>query len=98
MKNLTPTLNKETKNKTSVLTMQLTTEQRVFVVKTFYKTSSYPKVKEVFYGRFLEKDPPTNGTIWKNVVKYKTRKKFKYQQGKIRQEENIEDQRNNRTC
>ena len=29
-----PTLNKETKNKTSILKIQLTTEQRVLVVKT----------------------------------------------------------------
>ena len=28
-----PTLNKETKNKTSILKIQLTTEQRVLVVK-----------------------------------------------------------------
>ena len=69
MKNQVPTLNKETKNKPSVLKMQLTTEQRVFVVKTFYKTRSYPKVKKVFHKRFLEKDPPTNRTIWKKVVK-----------------------------
>ena len=67
-----PTLNKETKNKTLVLKMQLTTEQHVLVVKTFYKTSSYLKVKEVFRRRFPEKDPPTNRTIWKNVGKYKT--------------------------
>ena len=32
-----PTFNKKTKNKTSVLKMQLTTEQRDFVVKTFTK-------------------------------------------------------------
>ena len=32
-----PYLNKKTKNKTSVLKMQLTTEQQVFVVKTFTK-------------------------------------------------------------
>ena len=29
-----PTLNKETKNKTSIFEIQLTTEQRVLVVKT----------------------------------------------------------------
>ena len=29
-----PTFNKETKNKTSILKIQLTTEQRVLVVKT----------------------------------------------------------------
>ena len=32
-----PVLNKEMENRTSVLKMQLTTEQPVFVVKTFTK-------------------------------------------------------------
>ena len=67
-----PTINRETKNKTLVLKMKLTTEQRVFVVKTFYKTRSYLKVKEVFRGRFPEKDPSINRTIWKSVIKDKT--------------------------
>ena len=50
--------------------MQLTTEQCVLVVKTFYKASSYLKVKEDFRGRFPKKYPPTNRTIWKNIKKY----------------------------
>ena len=58
-----PVLNKETKNKTSMLKMQLTTEQRVFAVKTHYKTSSYLEVKKTFHRRFSEKDPPTNRAI-----------------------------------
>ena len=41
-----PTLNKETKGKALMLKMQLTVEQRVFVVKTYYKTSSYMELKE----------------------------------------------------
>ena len=57
-----PTLNKETKNKASILKMQLITEQRVFI--------GYMKVKEVFRRRFPEKDSPTNRTILKNVKKY----------------------------
>ena len=65
-----PTLNKETKNKGSISKMQLTTEQRVFVVKTYYKTISYLEVKEAFRRTFSENDPPTNRTIWKNVKKY----------------------------
>ena len=50
--------------------MHLTTQQRVFAAKTYYKTSSYLEEKEAFR-RFLEKDPPpsTNRTIWKNVKK-----------------------------
>ena len=58
-----PVLNKETKNKTSMLKMQLTTEQRVFAVKTHHKTSSYLEVKKTFRRRFSEKDPPINRAI-----------------------------------
>ena len=50
--------------------MQLVTEQRVIVVKIFYKTSSYFEVKKPFRERFLEKDPLTNRTIWNYVKKY----------------------------
>ena len=46
-----------------MLKMQLTTEQRVFAVKTHYKTSSYLEVKKTFRRRFSEKDPPTNRAI-----------------------------------
>ena len=49
-------LNKETKNKAPMLKMQLTTEQRVFVVKTYYKTSSYLEVKEGFHRSFQRKN------------------------------------------
>ena len=61
------TLNKETKNKASMLKIQLTTEQSVFLVQTYCKTISYLEVKEVFRRKFSEKGPPTNRTIWKNV-------------------------------
>ena len=53
-----------------MIQMQLTTAQCVFVVKTYYKTSSYLEVKEAFRRRFPEKDPPANRTIWKNVKKH----------------------------
>ena len=43
-----PTLNKETKKKASVFKMQLTTEEHVFVSKTYYKTSSYLEINEAF--------------------------------------------------
>ena len=64
-----PTFNKETKNKASMLMMQLFTDHRVIVVKT----SSYLDVKEAFRRRFSEKDPPTNRKIWKNVKITKTK-------------------------
>ena len=42
------TLNKERKNKASMLKTQLTTEQHVFLVKTYYKTSSYLELTHSF--------------------------------------------------
>ena len=88
LKYLMPTLNKETKSKASVLKMQLTTEH-VFVVKTYYKTSSYLEVKEAFCRRFPEKDPPTNR---KRTSKIRKRGyKFIHLKGKIWHEENSQD-------
>ena len=48
-----------------MLKMQLITEQRVVVVKTYYKTSCYLKVKEAFRKKISEKNSPTIRTIWK---------------------------------
>ena len=59
-------LNKETKSKGLMLKMHLITEQRDFVVKTYYKTSSSQEVKEAFRKKFLEKDPQINRRAWKN--------------------------------
>ena len=42
--NLMPSFNTDTENKASVFKMQLTTGQRIFVVKTYCKTSSYLEV------------------------------------------------------
>ena len=64
------TSNKETKNKASILKIQLITVQHVFVVKTYYKASSYLEVKEAFRERFLDKVSPRNRRAWKNVEKY----------------------------
>lgn len=61
------TLNKEIKNKTSMLKMQLTTELRFSAFKTYYKTSSHLEVNEAFRRGFPEKDQPTNRIIGKNV-------------------------------
>ena len=55
------TLTKKMKNKALILKMQLITEQRVFVVKTYYKTSYCLEVKETFRRRFREADSSTNG-------------------------------------
>ena len=59
-------LNKETKSKGLMLKMHLITEQRDFVVKTYYKTSSSQEVKEAFRKKVLEKDPQINRRAWKN--------------------------------
>lgn len=60
-----PTVNKVTKSKASDLKMQLTSEQRVFVVQTFCVTSSYLELKgaicrlssENFQRKTHQKDP-----------------------------------------
>ena len=41
LKNLMHTLTKEMTNKASMFKMRLITEQRVFVVKTYYKSKRY---------------------------------------------------------
>ena len=40
--------------------VQLNTEQHVFVIKTYYQTSSYLEVKAASLRRFSKKDPPEN--------------------------------------
>ena len=49
---------KTKKNIVSTLKMHLITDH-VFVIKIYYKNSSYLEVKEAFRGIFLEKDPPS---------------------------------------
>ena len=58
-----PIYNKETNNNTSILKMQLTAEQHVFIVKPYCKTSSCLEVKEVSRRR-----------IWRNVKNTKEKK------------------------
>ena len=50
--------------------VNLTTEQRVLVVRKHYETGSYIEVQEAFRGRFPDRDPPVKATRWKNVTKY----------------------------
>ena len=49
---------------------QLTTEQRVFVVKNWFVTKSLEQVRQLFRERFPYREPPTRMAIWKNVKKY----------------------------
>ena len=63
-------LNKETKNKASVLKMQLIAEHGLFVVKIYCKISIYLEVKKAFGIRFPEKEPPIDRTKWKNLKNF----------------------------
>ena len=49
---------------------QLSKEQRVFVVRTYYETKKYSEIINLFSHRFLGQDPPNKTTIWRNVNKY----------------------------
>ena len=53
-----PTLSKETKISASMLEMQLSTEQRVFVAETYYNTSSY--LEKRGFPQKIFRERPTN--------------------------------------
>ena len=50
--------------------VQLTKEQRVFVVKKYYETHSFLEVQRLFAIQFPDRRPPVKWSIWKNVKKY----------------------------
>ena len=50
--------------------VQLTPEQRVFVVKMYFQTEKYTEVRRLSQERYPERPPPNKTTIWKNVNKY----------------------------
>lgn len=50
--------------------VQLTIEQRPFVVRSFYQTGSLQLTREAFRGRFPDRQPPALKSIWANVRKY----------------------------
>ncbi|KAF2349295.1 Protein of unknown function DUF4817 [Trinorchestia longiramus] len=52
--------------------MQLTKEQRIFIVVNFLDSNSIQHVQELFQELFPERNSPSKVTIWKNVRKYKT--------------------------
>ena len=55
----------------------------------YYKTnSSYLEVREAFWRSILEKDPPTNMTIWKNIKNMK-QKEYVSPTGTVRTKEKI---------
>ena len=49
--------------------IQLTTEQRTFIVKTFHETGSFRITRDRFGERFLDRQSPALKTIWANVRK-----------------------------
>ncbi len=50
--------------------VQLTKEQRTFVVKTFHETGSLQRTRDRFDERFPERQPPALRTIWTSVRKF----------------------------
>ena len=47
--------------------VQLTTEQRAYLIKTFYETRSLQITFELFRERFPERQAPALKIIWANV-------------------------------
>ena len=47
--------------------VQLTPEQRIYVVNTYFQTEKYTEVRRLFQERYPESPPPNKTTIWKNV-------------------------------
>ena len=57
--------------KPQVVTMvQLTAEQRIFVVMKFHETRSLQATQDAFGEAFPDREPPAKKTIWANVRKY----------------------------
>ena len=52
--------------------VQLSSEQRVFLVETFFRTNSFKQVREQFLLRFPDRNAPSKSTIQRNVEKYRT--------------------------
>ena len=52
--------------------VQLTTEQRVFVMESYIRLKSYAAVQREFRDRFPGREPPGKQTIQGNVSKYHT--------------------------
>ena len=51
--------------------MQLTKQQRVFLVTAWMRSKSYQVVSQEFSENFPERNVPNKTTIWKNVKKYR---------------------------
>ena len=52
--------------------MQLTSEQRIFVLTNYLRTRNFNDVQQLFQKCVRDRVLPTKITIWKNVKKYTT--------------------------
>ena len=52
--------------------VQLTVEQRIFVVTKYHETKSFKVTREAFREAFPDRNPPAKSVIWYNVNKYGT--------------------------
>ncbi|KAF2363424.1 Protein of unknown function DUF4817 [Trinorchestia longiramus] len=51
--------------------MQLTKEQRTFIVEKYFQAKSFRQVIQSFQEHFPERQSPTKMTIWRNVTRYR---------------------------
>ncbi|KAF2346850.1 Protein of unknown function DUF4817 [Trinorchestia longiramus] len=52
--------------------MQLTKEQRTFIIEKYFQAKSFQQVIQSFQKHFPERQSPTKMTIWRNVTRYRT--------------------------
>ncbi|KAF2344017.1 Protein of unknown function DUF4817 [Trinorchestia longiramus] len=52
--------------------MQLTKEQRIFIVEKHFQAKSFQQVILSFQEHFPERQPLTKMTIWRNITRYRT--------------------------
>ncbi|KAF2343228.1 Protein of unknown function DUF4817 [Trinorchestia longiramus] len=53
--------------------MQLTKEQRTFIVEKYFQAKSFQQVIQSFQEYFPERQSPTKMTNWRNVTRYRTK-------------------------
>ena len=50
--------------------VQLTVQEQVFIVRTYFETHSFQEIHRLFVLQFPQKTPPVKATLWKTVKKY----------------------------
>ena len=61
---------RSTRHIQALYTVQLSTEQRIFVVRAYFETHSFVEVQQLFRERFPWREPPVKKTMWANVRTY----------------------------